>query len=148
MTKNEFLEMTKKGFNLFGFKQHKKIFTYEHEEFFIHFILLRSNYSDCYYLDINCSIKALHEDIMPEDKYFDFVGQPRITILDGPCQLKPEELNAEKYRVTLHNTIKTVLGNINKKGLSFIKELESNNDKIITCRGIFRERAREYLYGL
>ena len=130
-------------------KQYKKTktFSYEQEEFFLFFILLRSNYSDCYYLDINCSIKALHLELTPEINNCDLVGQPRIKLLDDrTCQIKPEELEKNQYELNLYNTIKTILANADKNKLLFVKNLEKG-DKIITCTGVFERRAKEFLFN-
>ena len=147
MTKQEFIKSTAKVFESFGCKRHKKVFSYEHEDFYLFFILIKSNYSDCYYLHINCAIKGLHSVIAPKEEYYDLLSYPRITLLNGIWQLMPEELEADKYEEVLRKTIEVILERVKKRGIRFVKDLEKVDDKI-TYGGILTKEAEEYLAKL
>ena len=110
MTKNEFIDITSQCFAEQNCVQNKKQFAYEHENMYLVFILIKSNYSDCYYIDYNCSLKTLHPKFDFSDTYYDIILQPRLTLSNGITQLKYEEMDALKYEEILRKTIKKIFG--------------------------------------
>jgi len=148
MTKQEFIKSTAKVFESFGCKRHKKVFSYEHEDFYLFFDLWKSSYSDCYYLHINTAIKELHAEIAPQQhKRYDLAASPRITLLDGTWQLMSEELEADKYEGVLRKTVEIILERVKKLGIRFVKDLENVGDKVYSG-GILTKEAEEYLAKL
>lgn len=124
MLKEEFIIVTTQCFEKFNFIRLNRLFAYKHKDFYIIFILFRSNYSNCYLLDYNCSIKALHNDNYFLEENWDIVLRPRVTLTNGATQIKPEEYERKEYEGSLMMTINNLLNKINKKGLNFIKKLE------------------------
>jgi len=142
MTKKEFKAITTKCFTALDCKAYKKNFVYEHEDMYIIFELYKSYYSDCWFLDFNCSIKALHSELIftgPDaaNESHDFGLPPRL-VLEGIRSITPEELDAKKYEDALNKTIKDILEKVNAQGLKFIKDVYKKR------KGL-KPNAREFL---
>jgi len=135
------MEITARVFETENCKQQKKQFIYEHKDIYVIFMLIKSNYSDCYFIDFNCSIKALHQKFIISEENYDIVLQPRITLLSGVTQLKFEEMDKEKYEKILLETITDILHKVNKEGLVFVKKLEKEGY-------VLEKKAKEYLSSL
>ncbi|MDR2866946.1 MAG: hypothetical protein LBV13_06085 [Methanomassiliicoccaceae archaeon] len=125
MLKKEFLESSGNIFRAFGCKQYKRKFVYDHEDMYITFFLIRSNYSEAYYFDFNCTIKALHPGIKPSEileKDFDFILYPRWILLPKMIPLQLDLVDVQKYEKILKKELERFLKKVNKKGLRFLKE--------------------------
>ena len=141
MTRKEFLESAGNVFRMLGCKQYKKKFVYEHEDVYITFMLVKSNFSEAYYHDFNCTIKRLHPEIKPSEiseKDFDFILQPRLILLPNTVSVKPDEFDIEEYKKSLQNTLEIFLKNVNEKGLRLIKDYEKEGHPL-------RKNAQELL---
>ena len=144
MTKKEFKVITTKCFTAHGCEAHKKNFVYEHKDMYIIFMLNKSYYSDYWFFDFNCSIKALHTELIFIDpdaanESHDFGLPPRLNLDEiSPIALVPEKLDANKYEDALDKTLKNFLEKVNKKGLEFIKEIYKKK------KGL-KPKAREFL---
>jgi len=146
MIRKEFLESSGNIFIMMGCKQYKKKFVYEHEDMYITFILTKSNFSEAYYHEFNCTIKSLHPGIKPSDiteKDFDLLSYPRLRLSPKTIAIKLSEVDAREYEKLLQNSLEDFLRIVNKKGLMLIKDYEKNG-----CHGVpvlLRENTRELL---
>ncbi len=135
-TNNEFKKVTENCLYNKGFKKAKKsIYYFETQDLFLCIIILRSNYSECYFLDYNFIIKAAHPDfsiISVTDKDFDFILEPRIKLKNGIVNLVPEELTME-YEIILSETIDSIIDEIKRLGSDYIKTILKKKEVNLGC---------------
>jgi hypothetical protein len=127
MNKEEFMEAAASVFKAFGCKKYKNKFVYDHEDMYITFMLTRSSFSESYYHDIHCTIKALHPEIRPSEirwKDSDFLIYPRFRVTPPTIATEIAKFDAEKYKELLQNNLEPFLKEVNKKGLLLFKECE------------------------
>ena len=127
LTNIEFKKITEKCLYNKGFKKTKRRSTYYYEtqDMFLCIIILRSYYSECYFLDYNFIIKAVHPDLSImsiKDEDYDLIGGPRIRLKNGIVNLIPEELTME-YENILSETIDPIIDELNKFGIDYIKKV-------------------------
>ena len=120
MTQKEFLKVTKNCFEKCGCISDRKRFVYDADKLYVVFILLRSNYSDCYYIDYNFSIKALHPKFTLKDDSLDFILQPRLTLINDTTEFLFLQLGFytyifEKFNNSAANIFKICLQFLNPK---------------------------------
>ena len=114
-------------FKMFGCKQYKKKFVYEHEEVYITFMISRSNFSEAYYHEFNCTIKCLHPEIKPSEisvKDFDFVVRPRLVLAPKMIPMELYKLDVKEYEKLLHSKLESFFKSVNERGLMFIRDHE------------------------
>ena len=141
MTQKEFLKVTKNCFEKCGCISDRKRFVYDADKLYVVFILLRSNYSDCYYIDYNFSIKALHPKFTLKDDSLDFILQPRLTLINDIVQIKYLELNESDYEYSLINTIKNLIESITDNNFKFLIQLQKKGF-------VLEPRAQKFLSNL
>jgi hypothetical protein len=127
MIKKEFLETSGTVFRALGCRQYEKRFIYEHEEMYVAFILVRSNFSEAYYHEIDCVIKELHPEIKPSEileRDFDFILRPRLILSPKMIPLELGEINIEEYERSLRDTLENFLKSVDEKGLKIIQDYE------------------------
>jgi len=143
MTKQKFLEITRACFKEYGFKILKNTFILELSELYVIAEVIRSNYSDCFYIDYNYSIKALHSEPFMKGRNYDLVGYPRI-VTKEVGMLDERTLDKDIYLKFLNKIIKYYFDPIKQQGLKFIKTEIYSKD---FC-GVFSELAEEYLKNI
>ena len=124
MTQKEFIDSTNRFFQSHNFIRKGRKFAFELNDMFVVFVLLKSYYCDCYYIDYNISLKELHKEFDFSDKCFDIILRPRLTLADGKVQLKPEEMENDEYINALQPTVTKLLDKISADGVKFLKRLQ------------------------
>lgn len=130
ISSKEFRKINDKCFVSKGFKKLNKFYVFETRNLFVIFIILRSYYSDCYYIDYNFIVKAAHPNTttasISEDD-FDFILQPRLTLNDGTAQLKLPNLIAQTYESNLCDSISSFIHEISLSDIDYLRKLLKNN---------------------
>ena len=142
ITKKFFFSINDMSFLELGFKKIKKYYILETKNMFNIFMFLSSNYSDCYYIDYNVIIKAVHPSINLSnitEKQFDLVLQPRLTLCNGTVELRLNDLECEDYKSILKKTISHFIVKFERSDIKFLKEI------IIDCDCIVSKGACEFL---
>lgn len=134
LSNKEFKSINNKCFTDLGCKKIKKYYVFETKNVFFVFIILKSNFCDCYYIDYNIVIKMAHSAItisMISEKEFDFVLQPRLTLCDGTVELKLDNLVGETYESNLKLTLENFVYRVNKSDLNAVNDIIGKENCIV-----------------
>ena len=130
----EFHKINDKCFEINGCKKINKNYIYEGHDVFIIFMIIKSNYSSCYYIDYNFVVKSIHSAVSIASltvSDFDFILQPRLILHDGTTQLLLNNLTKESYEMNLKIDISNLIQRVERYGLVFIKELVKKEHYVV-----------------
>lgn len=126
MDKKDFLKTINDCFKRQGCFKVKRKYVFRMQNMFVAFMVIRSDYCDCYYIDYNFVVKGAHPNVTVEtvsERDFDMVVQPRLKLADGSVRLKPEDLSQRVFEQNLNASISHVLKQMQSMDLDYIRAL-------------------------
>lgn len=126
MDKKTFLKTINDCFKRQGCFKVKRKYVFRTQNTFVAFMVIRSDYCDCYYIDYNFVVKGAHPDVTIEtvsERDFDMVLQPRLKLADGSVELKPEDLSQRVFELNLNASISHILKQMQSRDLDYIRAL-------------------------